>query len=79
MQTDTAAFQALTAQLDELTEMVRDLTTHKMYIDTVWEVGYQEGQKAARDALLGRAAETSREARPRPRPPHLRSVDRGAS
>jgi hypothetical protein len=77
---DTGQFAALRDQVADLTEMVRQLTVHKMYADTFWEVGYQEGQNAARTALLGRAAGHRREVRPRgPRPSHLRSVDGGAS
>jgi len=52
--------EAIRAQLAELTEQVRQLAAWKMYADTFWTVGYQEGETAARRALLGHAAETSK-------------------
>jgi hypothetical protein len=70
---DTGAFQALTEQVADLAEQIRQLRVWDIYTTTFFDAGYRAGQ----DALLGRAAETSRPARPRP--PHLRPVDGGAS
>jgi hypothetical protein len=77
---DTGAFQALTAQVEQLAEHVEHLTRFKVFADEFYDAGYRRGEADARAALLGRAAQTSREARPRgPRPAHLRAVDGGAS
>lgn len=80
MNVDTSAFQALTAQVAEIAKRVEDLAKYKAFADMFYDVGYDRGEADARAALLGRAAETSRETGPRgPRPSHLRSVDGGAS
>lgn len=77
MEVDTGSFQALTDQVAELAEQMRKLRMWDACTDTFFTAGYDAGQKAARSELLGRAAETSAAARPRPR--HLRPVEGGAS
>ena len=77
MNVSTGAFEALTAQVAELTQMVRDLATYRAASEYRFHKGYHCGQNAARDALLGRAASTSAAARPRPS--HLSVVGGGAS
>jgi hypothetical protein len=73
----TGAFEALTTQLAELTEQVRQLAARDMAADFFFQAGLATGETKAREALLGRAAKTSRPAAPRPS--HLRVVREGAS
>lgn len=77
MEVDTGQFAALRDQVAELAEQISRLSLWDTYTDTFYTAGYDAGQKAGRSELLGRAAETSAAARPRPR--HLRPVEGGAS
>jgi hypothetical protein len=73
----TGAFEALTAQLAELTEQVRQLATKEFGAEALFQAGYATGETRTREAMLGRAGQTSRPAVPRPS--HLRVVREGAS
>lgn len=77
MNVDTGAFQALTDQVAGLAEQVQRLKVLDIASDVFFAAGFEAGRQAARSALLGRAAETSRPATPRPS--RLRAVDGGAS
>jgi hypothetical protein len=77
MNVSTGAFEALTAQLAELTEQVRQLAVREATDEAFFAVGRAYGETRAREALLGRAAQTSRPATPRPS--HLSVVGGGAS
>lgn len=77
MEVDTGSFQALTDQVAELAEQMRKLRMWDACSDMFYTAGYETGRAAARNELLGKAAETSRP--PRHRPSHLRPVDGGAS
>jgi hypothetical protein len=72
----TGAFEALTAQLAELTEQVRRLAAKEFSEEMFFKAGYASGETRTREAMLGRAAQTSRPAARRPS--HL-SVVGGAS
>jgi hypothetical protein len=74
---DTGAFQALTAEVARLAEAVRGMAVREVAIEMVFEAGRAAGQDDIRDAMPGRAAETSR--KPRPRPGHLQAINGGAS
>ena len=79
MTVDTGQFQALTAQVAELTEPVRKLAELEFAERMFFQAGYATGQDATREAMLGRAARISRDARPRgARSSHLRAVDGGS-
>jgi hypothetical protein len=77
MAVDTGAFQVLTAQLAELTEQVRQLAVKEFTAEAIFQAGYATGETRTREAMLGRAAQTSRPAAPRAR--HLSVVSGGAS
>ena len=72
MNVDTGAFQDLAAQVAEMAERVAELAARDVAVEHILGAGYEAGQSAARSSLLGRAAETSAAARPRPA--HLRLV-----
>jgi hypothetical protein len=72
----TGQFQALTAQLAELTEQVRQLAVKEVSADMFFQAGCAHGETRTREAMLGRAAQASRPAARRPS--HL-SVVGGAS
>jgi hypothetical protein len=71
----TSAFEDLTAQVAELTEQVRRLAAKEFGEEMFYAAGRAHGETAAREAMLGRAAKTSRAAAPRPS--HLRAVPGG--
>jgi hypothetical protein len=73
----TGAFEVLTEQLAELTEQVRQLAVSEASDEVFFAAGRAYGETRAREALLGRAAQTSRPAGPRLS--HLRVVREGAS
>lgn len=75
MQVDTGQFQALTAQVGELTEAVRKLGAREAILEAAFEAGYSAGAAHVRGELYGRAARTTTARRPR----RLRAVDGGAS
>jgi hypothetical protein len=77
MNVSTGAFEALTAQLAELTEQVRQLAVREASAEVFFAAGRAYGETRARATLLGRAAQTSRPATPRLS--HLRVVREGAS
>ena len=81
MQVDTGEFRALTDQVTELAEQVRRLAVREATDEACFAAGRAFGETSAREALLGRAAETSRThvRLHGARPSHLRSVDGGAS
>jgi hypothetical protein len=76
MVVDTGAFEALTAQLAELTEQVRELAAKEFSAEAFFQAGYAHGETRTREAMLGRATQASRPAALRPS--HL-SVVGGAS
>lgn len=75
MEVDTGAFRALTDQVAEMAEQVRQLAVKEFTMDLFFQAGYAAGETHTREAMLGRAAQTSRPAAPRP--PHLRVVGGG--
>ncbi len=75
MNVSTGEFRALTDQVAALAEQVRGVVQREFAVEMVYEAGYAAGETAARGALLGRAAKTSRTSRPRPS--HLRPVPGG--
>ncbi len=75
MNVSTGAFEALTAQLAELTEQVRQLAVKEVYAEGIFQAGVATGETRTREAMLVRAAQTSRPASPRPS--HLRAVPGG--
>lgn len=78
MQVDTGAFAALTDQVAELAEQVRQLAVKEVSAEAFFQAGFATGETRAREAMLGRAAGTSQAPRPRSgRPAHLRAVDGG--
>ena len=77
MNVSTGAIEALTEQVAELTEQVRGLAARGYAAEMFFQVGYAARETATREAMLGRAAQTSRPAAPRPS--HLRVVREGAS
>ena len=77
MNVSTGAFEALTAQVAELAEQVRQLAVKEAAADAFFQAGYAAGETRAQEALLGRAARTSRPATPRLS--HLRVAREGAS
>ena len=80
MQVDTGEFRALTDQVTELAEQVRRLAVKEAATDAFFQAGYAAGETHTREAMLGRAAETSRThvRLHGARPSHLRAVDGGA-
>ena len=72
MNVDTGAFQALTAQLADLTEQVRVLAQTRITLEAAFDAGMICGEERAERHLLGRTAETARP--PMPRPSRLRVV-----
>ena len=81
MDVDTGAFQALTVQVTEMAERVRELAVRAVALEHMFGAGFAAGEAAAREAMLGRSAETSRtRVRLRgARPAHLRVIREGAS
>lgn len=81
MDVDTGAFQALTGQVTDLAERVRELAVRDVALEHMFGAGFAAGEAAARKAILGRAAEASRtHVRLRgARPAHLRVIREGAS
>lgn len=77
MNVSTGAFEALTAQVAEIAERVRELAVRDVATEHMFAAGFAAGEAATREALLGRAARTSRPASPRPS--HLSVVGGGAS
>lgn len=75
MNVSTAAFEALTAQVAELIEQIRQLAAREVAAEHYFEVGRAAGETSAREAMLGRAAKTARPARLRP--VHLQPVQGG--
>ena len=73
MNVSTGEFAALTAQVGELAEQVRELAARQVIERTFFDAGFAAGQ----NAMLGRAAKTSRPATPRPS--HLHSVGGGGA
>ena len=72
MQVDTGEFRALRDQVSELAELVRRLGAREATDEAFFAAGRAFGETQTREALLGRAAETSRV--PRHRPSHLRAI-----
>lgn len=77
MNVDTGAFQALTDQVAEMAERVRQIAARDFSLEHMWAAGYAAGEAAAREAMPGRGARTSAAASPRIR--HLRAGDGGQS
>ena len=73
MNVSAGQFQALTEQVAEMAERVRQIAARDFALDHI----FAAGEAATREAMLGRAARTSAAARPRPS--HLSVVGGGRS